>query len=204
VTPLRAVIFDFGKVVCHFDIRIFLRAVAPCSELSQDALGSVLISSTDLAHQYESGRVTSDAFYQEVCRRAALRISREAFIAAYANIFTPIPSTFDLIRRLTPQYRLALLSNTNEWHFIHGIRPVEVFPLFDTVTLSYEVGAMKPDPRIYRDALEKLALPPSACVYIDDLPENVEAGRALGLHALHYTTHDVLLKDLRDLGIDPS
>jgi putative hydrolase of the HAD superfamily len=125
----------------------------------------------------------------------------EEFVRAYTDIFTPIDTTFALVRRLKPRYRLGLLSNTSELHFEKGIRPVAVFPLFDAVTLSYEVRSMKPDRRIYDDAIRKMGLPPWACVYIDDLPANVAAGAALGLRALHYTTYDALETDLRRLGV---
>ncbi len=199
---IQAFIFDFGRVVSDFDIHLFLRRAAAYSSLPPETLASVVLSATDVANRYETGLITSDEFYEETCRRASLRMPKEEFIRAYTDIFTPIPTTFDLLRRLKPHYRLALLSNTNQWHFEYGIRPVAVFPLFDTVTLSYEVGAMKPDPRMYRDALMKLALPPEACIYIDDISENVEAGRALGLHALLYTSHETLLSDLRTLGIE--
>lgn len=200
---IQAIIFDFGRVLCNFDIQRFFRRAALFSTLPPGTLDSVMTSATEVANRYETGLITSDEFYEAVCRLASLRMPKEEFVRAYTDIFTPILPTFDLLRRLKPRYRLALLSNTSEWHFMYGIRPVEVFPLFDTVTLSYEVGAMKPDPRMYRNALQKLNVPPASCVYIDDLPENVEAGRGLGLHALLYTSHDTLLSDLRSLRIEP-
>ena len=94
---------------------------------------------------------------------------------AFNGMFSPIEPTLALIRRLKGRYRLGLLSNTNEWHFRGHIATVPVFPLFDTVTLSYEVREMKPGERIYRDALGKLGLPPESCVFIDDIEENVAA-----------------------------
>ena len=90
------------------------------------------------------------------------------------------------------RYRLGLLSNTNEWHFDHSIRTVDVFPLFDAVTLSYEVGAMKPAPVIYEDMLKKLGVPAGDCVYFDDIQENVDAGIRAGMHgtAVHHRGSD--------------
>jgi len=60
---------------------------------------------------------------------------------------------------------------------------------------------MKPAEAVYRDALQKLGLPAGACVYIDDLMENVEAAARLGFHAIHYTTHTALLAALDALGV---
>jgi putative hydrolase of the HAD superfamily len=129
-------------------------------------------------------------------------VPEEEFVRAWTDIFTPKQATFELVKRLKGRYRLGLLSNTNEWHFEFGIKPVGIFPLFDAVTLSFEVHAMKPDRKMYDDMLAKLALPAGACVYIDDIAEYVAAGRAIGLHGIHYTTHERLLEDLAKAGVE--
>ena len=200
-SEIKAVIFDFGKVICDFDIGLFLARAAAYSPNSTESLRSAMNSLKDVSIRYETGLMTSDDYYREICRTASLRMSRDEFIRAYADIFTPIPTTFDLIRQLAPRYRLGLLSNTGEWHFEYAIRTTDIFPLFDTVTLSYEAKSMKPDRRIYEDALRKLGLPAAACAYIDDMPENVDAGRTLGLRAIHYTTPENLHVELRRIGV---
>jgi pimeloyl-ACP methyl ester carboxylesterase len=55
---------------------------------------------------------------------------------------------------------------------------------------------------IYADVLAKLALPPSACVFIDDLPENAEGARAAGMHGITYTGPGALRAELRRLGVE--
>ena len=145
--------------------------------------------------------VTSDQFFERLCDLAGIKVSREDFIHAYIGIFTPIGETFEVVRALKPTHKLGLLSNTNEWHYLHCIRPLEIFPLFDAVSLSYEVKALKPAPAIYADMLQKLQLPPEKCAYIDDLQENVTAAAHLGLHAIHYTGPAQLHAALHDLGV---
>ena len=197
---IRAVIFDFGGVICNFDLRLFLSGIAPYSPHTVDELAAGVHLSMDAARKYETGLISSDEFYHAVSLNADLKIKREEFRKAYTNIFSPIDTTFSLIRQLHGEYTLGLLSNTSEWHFQYGIRTVQVFPLFTTVTLSFEVKSLKPDRPIYDDALAKLGLPAEACAYIDDVQENVDAGRALGLHAIRYTTHEALLAELQECG----
>ena len=199
---IRAVIFDFGRVIADFDIGRFLTRAARFSTLSPSVLAGTMAEVMPVASRYETGLLTSLQFYTAVCGIASLSMSEEEFRSAYTEIFTPRPATLALVRHLKGRYRLGLLSNTNEWHFEYGIKPVEVFPLFDAVTLSYKVNAMKPDPRIYADMLAKLALPAEACVYIDDIAEYAEAGRSLGLRAIHYTTHEQLIRDLTATGVE--
>ncbi len=200
---IRAVIFDFGNVICRFDPRIFVERIAPYSTQSRSDLSGVLKNSPDLFIRYESGLITSDDFFDEMCRRCSLSCSQEQFIPAFAAIFSPIPSTFALIRSLKGRYRLGLLSNTSDWHFRYGIKSVAVFPLFDSVSLSFVVHAMKPAEAIYRDALGKLGCSPRECVYVDDIKEFSEAAASLGIHAVHYTDHQALMRSLNDLGVIP-
>jgi putative hydrolase of the HAD superfamily len=201
---IDAVIFDFGRVISDFDIGKFVARAAHSSTLSPAALKETMAQSMQMAERYETGLMTSREFYTNVCGLASLTMSEQEFVRAYTDIFTPKPETFALVKYLKGRYRLGLLSNTSEWHFEFGIKPVGIFPLFDAVTLSFEVHAMKPDPRIYADVLAKLALPAEACVYIDDIAENVAAARKLGLHGIHYTTHERLIEDLAKAGVKVS
>ena len=198
---VRGVIFDFGRVISDFDINRFITRIALRSRLPEHEIRRNVSLGTALAVRYETGLITSDEFFREICSLAALTMAREEFIRAYTDIFTPKAETFALVKSFKGKYALGLLSNTNEWHYEYGIRPVEIFPLFEAVTLSFEVRAMKPDRRMYEDVLAKLRLPAGACVYIDDIQEYVDAGRALGLRAIRYTTHDRLIEDLAAAGV---
>jgi epoxide hydrolase-like predicted phosphatase len=201
-TVIRAVIFDFGNVIASFDYQGVLRQLSPFSSFSTAELEQQLRQSIPLFQRFETGSIAADAFYREFVELAGLRIGKEALIQIFADIFSPIPATCDLLPRLKPRYRLGLLSNTNPWHFHRVIRHTTVFPLFDAVSLSFQVGAMKPDPRIYQDMLHKLDLPAAECVFIDDLQENVTAAHNLGLAAILYTDHHTLLTALKTLSIN--
>lgn len=199
---VKAVVFDFGNVICRFDNDIFLRKLLPHTRTSFERMKE-LIYGSDLPRRYEMGRVTSEEFFREVVDRCALSISPDQLVAAFTGIFTPVPSTFGLIKRLKGRYRLGLLSNTNECHYERYFRQVEVFPLFDSVTLSFQVGEMKPGERIYRDALDKLQALPAECVFIDDIAEYAEGARRIGMRGIRYVSHDGLVTELRSHGVDP-
>lgn len=197
---IKGIIFDFGGVVSAFDSRIFFQALTRWTDRSAGEMAGIVLEA-DLPRRYESGQISSREFFAAVTEACGLSISEKEFITAFAGIFVPIESTLHLIRMLKPSFRLALLSNTNEWHFEHYIRTVEVFPLFDAVTLSYRVGEMKPGERIYRDSLRRIGLLPQECVFIDDLQENVAGAERLGIHGIHYTGHERLVASLNALGI---
>jgi putative hydrolase of the HAD superfamily len=199
--PISAILFDFGQVIASFDLERMVRNLADASGSAPATIRGHMMEVRDLAIRYESGSLTSDAFFERVRTQTGMRLDRDGFRKAYCDIFTPIAGTHDIIRVLKPRYRLALVSNTSEWHFEYGIRTVDVFPLFDTVTLSYEVGAMKPDPAMYHDALSKLGLPPAACIYIDDIQINVDAAEQLGMRAFRFVDNATLVRDLASAGV---
>jgi HAD superfamily hydrolase (TIGR01509 family) len=195
-TP-RAVIFDFGNVLCRFDNARFLEGLAALCGKPAQVLGKALYEDSTLTQDHEAGRIGSGEFLQGVSALCGTDLPEDEFIHAYTDIFTPIQATFDLIRKLKPRYKLGLLSNTSPWHFEKAIRTTEVFPLFDSVTLSYEVGASKPDPRLFEDALAKLGLMAEECLYVDDIPAFAQAATDHLLHGITYTTPVALMAELR-------
>jgi len=198
---IKAIIFDFGNVICTLDNDIFLQKISNYSQKTVHELKEIIYVESDLPRLYETGLIGSDHFFERVVECCALDMEKRDFITAYTDIFTPIPGTFELVRKLTSSYKLAILSNTSEWDFEYGIRPIEIFALFAAVTLSFEVKAMKPDRKIFFDCLRKLRLEPQECVYIDDMTEYADAAREIGIHSFRYTGHEKLLNDLESLGI---
>jgi putative hydrolase of the HAD superfamily len=197
---IRAVIFDFGNVICSFDNDTFLRNLLRYTDKRFDELKAALYAS-DLPARYETGLISSEEFFREAAARGGLSVPREEFFKAFGQIFTPIPSTFRLIRDLKKKYKIGLLSNTNEFHYEHYFKKVKIFPLFDSVTLSFEVKAMKPDERIYRDAVGKLGVRPGECAYIDDIQAYAEGARRLGMQGILFVTHASLLESLAAAGV---
>lgn len=198
---IRAVVFDFGNVICSFSVPLFIDGISRKSGKSVEELLHVMPGISRLSVKYETGLLSSDQYFEQLCILAGITVSRDDFIQAYTGIFAPITGTHALIRALKPSYVLGLLSNTNEWHYLHSIRTLELFHLFDAVSLSFEVKAMKPAPEIYHDMLGKLRLPPECCAYIDDMPENVEAAARLGMHAIRYTDPVQLRNSLAQIGV---
>jgi putative hydrolase of the HAD superfamily len=198
---IKAIIFDFGNVICSHNYNLFLNKISNFTDKSNAELENLIFFSSDLQTKYESGLISSEEFFNGIVKLCNLKISLPEFIKAYTEIFTPISSTFELIRKLKPKYKISLLSNTTEWHFEYGIKTIEIFDLFDTITLSFEVKERKPGKKIYFDALNKLDLKPSECIYIDDLIENVNSANEIGIYGIHYISHNNLINSLKKFSI---
>lgn len=198
---IRAIGFDFGKVVSHFDHGLTSRRLAAYTELPVEKIHAFLFCSP-LEIDYESGRITTDEFIRQAFHRLRLRCSEAEFRKAWTDIFWPNEEVCRLILVLKDRYPLVLGSNTNELHAKHfSHQYADVFRHFDGIVYSHEVGARKPNAAFFERCRQHLGVPPSDCVFIDDLPANVAGAQACGWQGIVYTSYPDLVAQLRSLGI---
>ena len=177
---MPVIVFDLGKVLVDFDYTIAARKVAARSSKAPKDLHTFL-GGSPLLSEYESGRLTRREFFAAVRAAVGFQGDHIEFGKFFAEIFSPIETMIVLHAELRRRgLRTYIFSNTNDLAIEHIRRDFPFFKLFDGYILSYEVGAMKPQPEIYA-ALEKLSGRRGAeIIYIDDRLENVEAGGARG------------------------
>jgi putative hydrolase of the HAD superfamily len=130
-----------------------------------------------------------------------VEVPYDEFFPMYGDIFTEIPATCDLLRRLHTRYLLYLLSDTNEIHFGYVRERLGLLRIFQDFIVSYQVGVMKPDPRIYQEALRRSNLPATSCVFVDDRPGNIEGAARVGLHAVLFQSPEQCAAELTRLGV---
>ncbi|HSY20172.1 MAG TPA: HAD family phosphatase [Candidatus Acidoferrales bacterium] len=191
-------IFDLGKVLVDFDYSIAARKIAARSTKAPEDLHAFL-GATPLLVEYESGRLTRQAFYDAICEAIDFRGDLVEFGSYFADIFSEMPGTIALHAELRQHgYKSYIFSNTNDLAIEHVRRNFPFFANFDGYIYSYEVGAMKPETTIY-EAMEKMSDRRGAdLIYIDDRPENIAAGAARNwrtiLHESPEKTRQVLKK----------
>ncbi len=203
-----ALIFDFGNVVAHFD---YTRACAILGQRlglsGEELLGRARASGLlSLIQRYERGAISARQFSASVSDRLGLNVTHDEFAAAWSDIFWLNESLASVIERLKRSgYTLVLGSNTNDLHASQFRRQfAATLAHFDHLMLSFEIGHIKPAAGFYLACVEAAGAPAEECVFIDDLPENVEGARAAGLQAIHYRDTPSLLEELRRLGVDLS
>ena len=109
----------------------------------------------------------------------------------------------DLIPRLKPNYRIVLASNTTRAHFdAYTKQFADVLVSFDHLGTSFEARARKPEPAFFEHIQEHASAEPEECVFIDDLPTNVEAAERFGWNGIVYQPDGTLPDKLRALGVE--
>ena len=204
---IRAVIFDFGGVLTEPIHGLFERLAegsgASLADVAMLLIGSYAENLDHPWHRLERGEIPFD----DVCRWAADEGTRRGWqldlgtMPELMNHLTIRPQAVDYVRELrTRGYATGMITN-NVFEFGDNWRamlPLE--EIFDVVVNSCEVGLRKPDPRIYRLALERLGgLAPQEVAFLDDFPENIRGAEEVGLQAIRVTDWQPAIDALENL-----
>ena len=198
--PIEAIVFDLGNVLLTLDWDTPARRLGARTGRTRQQLDDYFAQSP-WAHQLALGQLEKLRFFELVAAELDFPGDYEEFAWIWSDMFIPNEPMLALAHRLQGGMPRLILSNTNAIHmeFIFGRFPwLEVF---DGHVFSHEVGLAKPDPRIYRYAVRRFRLSAPRTVFIDDLQENVEAARAIGLQGLHYQTREQMSRELTNLGL---
>ena len=189
---IKSIISDLGNVLIFFDNNIFFKKITKFSPLSEEEVLSRILENLELSRSFDTGKVTPEEFFLQATEILRAKIDKNTFFSIYNDIFSLNRPILNLLQSFPSAYGMVLCSNTDveRFGFIKRRFPEVLF--FDKYVVSYEVGFMKPHPRIYERALEEAGTRPEESVFIDDREENTAAADRLGLQT-------VLLKPDTDL-----
>lgn len=198
---IKVICLDLGKVIVDYDPTIPLNALGTRSALSLPEIMQVLTDREPLL-LFDRGRYSRSDFYRTMCARLKLDVSTEEFERLWTSLFLPeplLPESFLLT--LKRRYRLLMLSNVNEVHFEFIWKNYPLVHHIEDRLLSYELGCLKPEPAIYRIAIDRAGVRPQEIFFADDRPENVEAARQAGIVATCFQSEQQLKLALVQAGV---
>ena len=198
----KAIFFDLGKVLIHFDFRRGYRALEGLCPYKAEEIPRRL-AGTGLVERFETGLVEPRDFVDQMSGILDLRVDYDQFRTIWSSIFTEVLIPERMLEGLARRYRLVLLSNTNALHF-EMLRESygHLLRHFDDLVLSYEVRAMKPQPEIYQAAVECAGCLPGECFYTDDIAAYVAAAREMGIDGVQFHSCEQIEGELRARGIE--
>ena len=199
---IRTCLFDLGNVLVRFSpVTMYGQIGALCGRSAEEIRDLFLHSG--LQEDFETGRISAAEFHQKFQDALSVTIDPGEMQKAGSEIFSliePMPALLDALK--ARGHRLVLMSNTSVTHFEFIRDRFDVLSRFDRNVLSYEVGAVKPQPAIFQAAIEAIECSPADCFYTDDIAEYVTAARTFGFQAEVFRDPATLLEQLSRYGVD--
>lgn len=176
---IRAVIFDLGGVLFTLGEAAYRREVA-----RRLGLGEQMPQGYDEAMPHlQRGEESEEAVWEALSGK---RVALDAFDDAWEANFPVNLRMLALAAELREMgVKTAVISNTQASH-VAIMRRMGVLAPFEPVLMSCEVGCRKPEPEIFKLALERLGLPAEQAVFVDDVPAYVAAAQREGIHAIQH------------------
>jgi putative hydrolase of the HAD superfamily len=199
----RFIYFDLGNVLLNFSHRRACEQMGVVAGVSADRVWKVLFES-GLEQRFEAGQLDNAAFYEEFCAGIGGRPDFNQLMLAGSDIFEVNAPMLPLVAQLRAAgHRMGILSNTCLPHWTYCMeRNYSPLRMADSAyALSYKIGCIKPDPRIFQAAAELAKCVPEEIFFTDDIPSHVEAARAAGWDAEPFTTVPRLVEALHARGI---
>jgi putative hydrolase of the HAD superfamily len=197
---IRAVLFDFGLVLSGPPDPIARRRMETILNTTHADLQAAYWRRRD---DYDLGVLTGVGFWRTVGAELAhpptddeLAQLLQADVDLWTQPNQPIIDWAAALQRAG--ISTGILSNMGDAMETGIIARFPWIGGFAHCTFSHRLGIAKPDERIYRHAISGIGKSAAETLFIDDRIENIEAARAVGLHAIEYSSHEDFLRALRD------
>jgi putative hydrolase of the HAD superfamily len=201
---IRTIFFDFGNVIGFFDHQRAIDKLLRYTDLNGMELALRLYGGP-ICDDYEVGKLSTAEYVREARLNGRLSCTQEQFLECFCDIFWPNPEVCSVIPRLKPKYRLVLASNTVDAHFRRYIADyAHVFEHFNHLVASHHAGARKPHMEFFKYAHQFALAEPDECVFVDDMPVNIETAERFGWKGILYRPEGTLEQKLREMGVQLS
>jgi epoxide hydrolase-like predicted phosphatase len=195
---IKAVFFDLGGVIVRTEFQAPRQQLAEKLGMEYDDLDRIVFNS-DSGLKAALGEITSAAHWESVLQRlkrpaSELSVIRDEFFAGDIVDRTLV----EYIRSLRGKYKTGLISNA--WSDLRDFVVREKFDdAFDKMIISAEVGAVKPEPKIFQIALEQFGVSPNEAVFVDDFYANIEGCEKVGIKGIHFRDAESTMRQLKDI-----
>ncbi len=201
---IEAIIFDLGNVLVDFDHMIAAKRISIFTDKTPQEIFNLFFDS-ELTALFEEGKINPLKFFSELKRILNLKLDYASFLPIWNEIFfltEKNQQVYNLAKILKNRYKIAVLSNINILHFDYLKENFSVFDIFQNIITSFEAGARKPDPLIYKKALDSLQVTPQNTFYTDDRAELVEKACGLGIRGFTFKAPEQLKQELLAGGVN--
>jgi len=180
---IEVILFDLGGVLIEFVGITTIMSWSKDNMTQEQFWENWLVSPT--VRSFESGQIKPEQFAEQFVEEMSLTVSPEKFLEAFIHCPKGLfPGTLELLKRISPDYTLAILSNTNALHWSRMMNETGLSELFHYYFASHLIGKLKPDQEVFEHVLEELDCDPGVVLFIEDNVINAEAAKAVGIQSV--------------------
>ncbi|MBA4407415.1 HAD family phosphatase [bacterium] len=191
------IVFDLGNVLIPFDYDPLIKKFNDIRNNLGDEFALFYKDNYDIHRNYERGKISTEDFITTMLKVLDFKVTAEEFCKLFSSVFTVNKKVVELLPVLKRKYTLVLLSNTNEIHRKYGWQKYKFLNQFEKLVLSYEVGSVKPEPKIYRSAEKFTGRPGCEHFFIDDIKEYIDGAKNCGWNGVQFTNYQCLVEELK-------
>ncbi len=196
---IKLLIFDMGKVFIHFDWERTYGAFVKATKRDPESVKAAFLA---VYFPYERGQITTQDVINHLNKELESSLTHAEFSALWTSTLDEDKEMTALLQILRKsKLPMYLLSNINEVSFGHVENNFNISRHFDELVLSYKVGHIKPAVEIYHEVLNRSKMPAQNCLFIDDMYENIEAAKSVGINSIHFNGIEDLKNKLAGYGI---
>jgi putative hydrolase of the HAD superfamily len=195
---IKAIFFDFGGVILRTEYQAPRQQLAERFNMEYEDIDKAVFGSPS-ALRASLGEITEEAHWKEIGKRfrladTDLKAFEESFFAGDV-----IDRDFvEYIEMLRPEYHVGLISNA--WSGLRDyITKEKIITAFDSITISAEVRAAKPEPKIFQVALDQAKVKPEEAVFVDDFQTNIIACESIGMKGVLFKSPQDVIKQLYEV-----
>ena len=201
---IKNILFDLGGVILDINVQATLKRFYELgfpAELMQYPHSMT----TDLFFKYETGKLETDAFRNEIRKKTGVEITDEEFDNAWNAMLVRVPKErAELLKALSERYNLYMLSNTSALHapvfekMYFDVAGISLHDAFTKIYYSFEIGWHKPDLEAWKHVIRDAGINSQETLFLDDNIHNIKASQELGFQAIHIHERT----NLMNLGFD--
>ncbi len=191
------IVFDLGNVLLPFDYSKPIGYFNGIKKGLGDNFTKLYMENYHVHREFEGGKLSEVQYLRTMLDWLEHTVTEEQFCKIFSDIFTVNQKVVELIPKLKENYKVVLLSNTNSIHKRYGYGHLDFINWFDQIFLSHEIGAVKPEEKIYRAVESSMQKKSAEHFFIDDIQEYVEGAKKCGWDGVQFKNYEQLVVDLQ-------
>jgi len=191
---VKAILFDLGGVLINLNYQKTVQAFRDLGIENFEELYSQA-QQNNLFDDFETGKISSFHFINRLLDLLPAGCNPNQVVSAWNAMILDFPlNRLDLLEKLGNDYKLFLLSNTNDLHLEKVRRELKkttektLESFFEKTFLSQEIKLRKPEPEVFLEVAKQIQLNPNEILFIDDSIQHINSAKNLGFHVIHLTS----------------